>query len=222
VLLDVYLCKGINRKSPSNQSIRAKYQPRSGPGPLQPTTRRRWWEGWSGVDRPLGLPASHLVLLAFSFHVVLAGGLPMTVACGLATKIVMNLPPLAPPPQCLEACKETQLHSISTVDPMMVWSKGHGEEAHRSLPWHVVWPPFILSTYKRRPPPPHLRHHNTTQRESQCSKKREQLHSYLSSLARSSVGSESEWRSTRIFGSSPLVPLLSKSYLEYKVCVYLW
>ena len=31
-----------------------------------------------------------------------------------------NRPPLAPPPQCMEACKEAQLHPISTIDLMTV------------------------------------------------------------------------------------------------------
>jgi hypothetical protein len=136
-LSDVDLHKGIN-KSPSIQSIQTKYQLRSGPAPLQSPPREGDGKiGWSGVDRPLGSPVPHLALFMFSFHVALASGLPMAMACGLVTKIAANRPPLAPPPECMEACKETQLHSIYTIDPMMVWSKGHGEEAHGSLMWHV-------------------------------------------------------------------------------------
>ena len=46
------------------------------------------------------------------------------------------------------ACKEAQLHSISTIHLMTVWSKSWGEEAHGSLTWHIERPPFLLSTYK--------------------------------------------------------------------------
>ena len=45
------------------------------------------------------------------------------------------------------ACKEAQLHSISTIHLMTGWSKGWGEEAHGSLTWHIERPPFLLSTY---------------------------------------------------------------------------
>ena len=76
-----------------------------------------------------------------------------------------------------KACKEAQLHSISTIDLMMVWTKGHAEEAHGSLTWRIEWPPFLLSTYKRRPPPPHLRHqHNTKGRHDVARRGKSSIH----------------------------------------------
>ena len=53
------------------------------------------------------------------------------------------------------ACKEAQLHSISTIHLMTVWSKGWGEEAHGSLTWHIERPSFLLSTYKLPLTPSH-------------------------------------------------------------------
>ena len=46
------------------------------------------------------------------------------------------------------AYKEAQLHSISTIHLIIVWSKGLGEEAHESLTWHTERPLFLISTYK--------------------------------------------------------------------------
>jgi hypothetical protein len=57
-----------------------------------------------------------------------------------------------------KACKKAQLHSISTIHPMMVWSKGCGEEAHGSLTWRIEWPP-LLSTYKYPLTPSHSTQH---------------------------------------------------------------
>jgi hypothetical protein len=44
-------------------------------------------------------------------------------------------------------------------NPMTVWSKGCGEEAHGSLTWHIEWSPLLL-TYKYPLTPSHSR--NTT------------------------------------------------------------
>jgi hypothetical protein len=132
----------------------------------------------------------------------------------------------------MKVCKEAQLHSISTIHPMMVWPKG----CSSSPPIKGGHPSSFHNTI--------LGFHNTTQ-ESHNVTRREVLYSYLSSLASSSIGSEwvrvEKYRSCwlpplvylgplvhlaegmpGIVGSSPFVLVWFEYYLEYKVHVYLW